>query len=363
MSGRPIYDLRSDTVTKPSRAMRQAMADAEVGDDMSAEDPTVNRLEAKCAELFGKEAAVYTCTATQANQMAVRVHCQPGDELLCHETGHIVNYEAGGPAALSGVSSRTLPGEFGMLDVPQLRGNVRADDQHFVQTKLVCLENTTNMGGGRAWPIEQLARVGSWAHELGLKVHVDGARLFNATVARGYAPRDVGRHVDTIAICFSKGLGCPMGSILVGSKEEIKKARRIRKLLGGALRQAGIVAASAEYALEHNVQRLAEDHKNARQLAERIGQIRGLRIRPDAVETNLVFFDVEPELGNASQLAHALESRGVLIHDAGPQRLRACTHLDFPGEGVPEVGRILAECVERGFRDRPGTPYGGFWRG
>jgi threonine aldolase len=154
-----------------------------------------------------------------------------------------------------------------------------------------------------------------------------------------------------------------MGSILVGTKEEIKKARRIRKLLGGALRQAGIVAAAAEYALEHNVQRLAEDHKNARQLAERIAQIRGLRIRPDAVETNLVFFDVEPELGNASQLAHALESSGVLIHDAGPQRLRACTHLDFPGEGVPEVGRILAECVERGFRDRPGTPYGGFWRG
>jgi threonine aldolase len=363
MSSRPIYDLRSDTVTKPSQAMRQAMANAEVGDDMSAEDPTVNRLEKRCAELFGKESAVFACTATQANQMAVRVHCQPGDELLCHETGHIVNFEAGGPAAISGVSSRSLPGDRGMLDVPQLKGNVRAADQHLVQTRLVCVENTTNMGGGRAWPLEQLARVGAWARELGLKVHMDGARLFNATIALRYSPKEVGRHVDTIAICFSKGLGCPMGAILVGSAEEIRKARRVRKLLGGALRQAGIVAAAAEYALDHNVERLAEDHANARQLAERIAQIRGLRLHLDAVETNLVFFDVEPELGNASQLSHALESRGVLIHDAGPQRLRACTHLDLRREEIPEVGRILAECVETGFRDRPGSPYGGFWRG
>ncbi|HEV3300736.1 MAG TPA: low-specificity L-threonine aldolase [Planctomycetaceae bacterium] len=363
MSSRPIYDLRSDTVTKPSPAMRQAMANAEVGDDMSAEDPTVNRLEKRCAELFGKEAAVFACTATQANQMAVRVHCQPGDELLIHETGHIANFEAGGPAALSGVSCRTLPGERGLLDVAQLKGNVRADDQHLVQTRLVCVENTANMGGGHAWPIEQLARVASWARELGLKVHMDGARLFNATVARGYSPKELGRHVDTIAICFSKGLGCPMGAILVGSTEEIRKARRARKMLGGALRQAGIVAAAAEYALEHNVERLAEDHANARQLAAMIAKIRGLRINVDAVETNLVFFDVDPALGFASQLANALESRGVLIHDSGPQRLRACTHLDVRREDIPEVGRILAECVESGFRDRPGSQYGGFWRG
>jgi threonine aldolase len=363
MPTRPIYDLRSDTVTKPSRAMRQAMADAEVGDDMSAEDPTVNRLEARCAELFGKEAAVFACTATQANQMAVRVHCQPGDELLIHETGHIANFEAGGPAVLSGVSCRTLPGDRGLLDVPQLKGNVRSDDQHLVQTRLVCVENTANMGGGHAWPIEQLGRVASWAREQRLKVHMDGARLFNATIARGYSPKELGRHLDTIALCFSKGLGCPMGAILVGSTEEIRKARRVRKLFGGALRQAGIVAAAAEYALDHNIERLAEDHANARQLAEMIAKIRGLQINVDAVETNLVFFDVEPELGNASQLSHALESRGVLIHDSGPQRLRACTHLDVRREDIPEVGRILAECVAAGFRDRPGSPFGGFWRG
>ena len=209
--------------------------------------------------------------------------------------------------------------------------------------------------------IEQLARVGAWARDLGLKVHIDGARLFNATIARGYSPQDVGRHVDTISICFSKGLGCPMGSILVGSDDEIRKARRIRKLLGGALRQAGNVAAAAEYALEHNIRRLAEDHENARRLAEKIAQIRGLRIRLDAVETNLVFFDVDPELGFASQLSQALESRGVLIHDVGPQRLRACTHLDVHRDDIPEVGRILAECVERGFRDRPGSPHGAFF--
>jgi threonine aldolase len=363
MPSRPIYDLRSDTVTKPTPAMRQAMASAEVGDDMSGEDPTVNRLEARCAELFGKEAAVFSCTATQANQMAVRVHCQPGDELLINETGHITNFEAGGPVVLSGVSCRTIPGERGLLDVPQLRGTVRSDDQHLVRTRLVCVENTANMGGGHAWPLEQLARVATWARELGLKLHMDGARLFNATVARGYSPKDLGRHVDTIAVCFSKGLGCPMGAILVGSKEDIRRARRVRKLLGGALRQAGIVAAAAEYALDHHVERLAEDHANARQLAEIIAKIRGLRINVDAVETNLVFFDVDPSLGYASQLASALESRGVLIHDSGPQRLRACTHLDFSREAIPEVGRILAQCVESGFRDRPGTQYGGFWRG
>ena len=219
-----IYDLRSDTVTKPSRAMREAMADAEVGDDMSGEDPTVNRLEALCAARFGKEAAVFACSGTQSNQMAVRAHCRPGDELLCHESGHIVNFEAGTPAALSGVSSRTIPGEGGMVDVPQLHGKVRSGDQHLACTRLVCLENTTNVGGGRAYPLEQIARVGAWAHELGLKVHVDGARLFNAVVARGYSPKDVGKHVDTISICFSKGLGCPMGSILVGSAEEIRVA-------------------------------------------------------------------------------------------------------------------------------------------
>jgi threonine aldolase len=358
-----IYDLRSDTVTKPSRGMREAMVNAEVGDDMSGEDPTVNRLEALCAARFGKEAAVFACSGTQSNQMAVRAHCRPGDELLCHETGHIVNFEAGAPAALSGVSCRTLGGDGGMIDLAELRGKVRSGDQHLACTRLVCLENTTNVGGGRAYPLEQIERVAAWAHELGLKVHVDGARLFNAVVARGYSPKDVGRHVDTISICFSKGLGCPMGSILVGSAEEIRTARRARKLFGGALRQAGIVAAAALYALEHNVERLSEDHRNAKQLAELIAGVRGLSVDVDAVETNLVFFDVDPSLGYASQLSAALESRGVRIHDTAAQRLRACTHLDVSRENIPEVGHVIRECVEKGFRSFPGSPVGPYARG
>ncbi len=363
MTNAPVYDLRSDTVTKPSPAMREAMCYAEVGDDMNGEDPTVNRLEQLCADLFGKEAAVFACTATQSNQMAVRVHCSPGDELLCHETGHIANFEAGAPAALSGVFCRTLPGEGGMLDVPQLRGKVRSDDQHLVRTRLVCLENTTNLGGGRAYPIEQIARVGEWARGLALKVHVDGARLFNATVARGYTPRDVARHADTVSICFSKGLGCPMGSILVGSAADIRQARRARKLFGGALRQAGIVAAAALYALDHNVDRLADDHRNARALAEIIGGIGGLAVDLAAVETNLVFFDVDPQLGFAGQLSAALKERGVRISAMDSHRLRACTHLDIKDEDIPEVGRILRQCVRDGFRDRPGAGGGPFVRG
>lgn len=363
MANARVYDLRSDTVTKPSRAMREAMANAEVGDDMSGEDPTVNRLEALCAARFGKEAAVFACSGTQSNQMAIRAHCRPGDELLCHETGHIVNFEAGAPAALSGVSCRTLPGEWGMIDVPQLRGKVRAGDQHLANTRLVCLENTTNVGGGRAYPLEHVERVGAWARELGLKVHVDGARFFNAVIARGYSAKEFARHVDTISVCFSKGLGCPMGSMLVGSAEEVRWARRARKLFGGALRQAGIVAAAALYAMENNVERLAEDHRNAKQLADLIAGIRGLSVRVDTVETNIVFFDVDPALGYASQLSAALAGRGVRIHDTDPQRLRACTHLDVSRDDIAEVGRILRDCVQNGFRDFPGSATGHYARG
>jgi len=345
--------------------MREAMANAEVGDDMSAEDPTVNRLEAMVAEMFEKEAAVYACSGTQSNQMGVRTHCLPGDELLIHETGHIANFEAGGPAVLSGVTCRTLPGEFGLIDVPQLRGKIRADNQHLCRTRLVCLENTTNSGGGRAYSLEQLERVSAWAREHELKVHMDGARVFNAMIARGYSPAQIGRVVDTISICFSKGLGCPMGSILVGSADDIARARRSRKLFGGALRQAGIVAASAIYALEHHVERLAEDHENARRLAEGIAKIDGLSIRPADVETNLVFFDVDPRRGYAAQLSAALARRGVRINPAGPYRLRACTHLDVSRDDVEQVIVALHDCLRGGFDDTetPAMATGPYARG
>ncbi|HTI51024.1 MAG TPA: GntG family PLP-dependent aldolase [Planctomycetaceae bacterium] len=358
-----IIDMRSDTVTKPTPGMRQAMANAEVGDDMSAEDPTVNRLEAHMAELLGKEAAVYACSGTQSNQMGVRTHCLPGDELLIESLGHIANYEQGAPAALSGVTCRLIEGRGGILDVSDLEGKIRADNQHFGRTRLVCLENTSNAGGGRVYPQENIDRICAWARRYGLKVHMDGARLFNAVVASGRSAREICREVDTISICFSKGLGCPMGSILVGSREDISRARRVRKLFGGALRQAGIVAASAQYAMEHHVERLQIDHENARAFADVIRQIDGITLTPPEVETNLVFFSVDPELGNASQLSTRLKERGVRINASGPQRLRACTHLDVDREAVLRAADAVAEVVAEGFATAAGAELGPYARG
>jgi len=338
-------DLFSDTRTRPTRAMRQAMFDAEVGDDMAGLDPTVNRLEAMMAEMFGKEAAVFACSATQSNQMGVWAHCRPGDELLIHDTGHIANYEAGAPAVLSGVTVRTVGGEFGMVDVDDLKGTIRPDDQHLCRTRLLCLENTTNAGGGRAYPLDRLRRVSEWARGNGLKLHLDGARLFNALVARGYSTAEVGGCCDTISICFSKGLGCPMGAVLVGSTAEIRAARRARKMFGGALRQAGVVAAAAVYAMQNHVDRLAEDHANARLFAESIAGVNGVRIDPEEVETNLVFFEVDPAIGTAENISARLKEFGVNIGAMGPQRMRACTHLDVSREDVVTAAEALRNCL------------------
>ena len=341
-------DLRSDTVTKPTEVMRQVIARAEVGDDMSGEDPTVNRLEQIVAEMLGKEAAVYNCSGTQSNQMAVRAHCQQGDEILIDESGHIVNYEAGGPAALSGVSARLIRGEGGLLDVADLEGKIRPNNQHCCITRLVCVENTTNLGGGRVWPLAQMERVGNWAHEHGLKVHVDGARLFNAAIAGRYSIGEFSQYADSVSICFSKGLGCPMGSILVGDAPLISKARRARKLFGGALRQAGMMAAAAIYALENHVDRLQQDHEHARDFAQAIARIEGIHLNVDDIESNLVFFEIDPELGTAAQLSAKLHEHGVRINPTGPQRLRACTHLDVSRADVLEAATILAQCVRSG---------------
>ncbi len=338
-------NLYSDTVTKPTAEMYRAICEAELGDDMSGEDPTVNRLEARMAEWFGKEAAVLGCSGTQTNQMGLRAHCDPGDELLIERTGHIANYEAGAPAVLSGVSCRTLIGKFGMLDVPLLEGTVRAVDQHLCRTRLLCLENTTNLGGGKAYPLLQLQSLREWAVLNKIKVHLDGARFFNAVVAKGYSAREVADCVDTVSLCFSKGLGCPMGSILIGSKEEIARARRARKQFGGALRQAGIIAGAANYALDHHIDRLKQDHANARLLAECISQIDGLRVSLDDVETNLVFFEINPQLGTAADLAARMKLRGVRLGALGPQRVRGCTHLDISREQVLEAADRLAECL------------------
>lgn len=359
----PFIDMRSDTVTRPTPAMRQAMAQAEVGDDMSGEDPTVNRLETLLAETLGKEAAVFACSGTQSNQMGVRAHCVSGDELLIESTGHIANYEAGAPAALSGVTCRLIEGRRGILDVPDLEGKVRADNQHFCRTRLVCLENTTNVGGGRVYPQDNITRICDWAHHYGLKVHLDGARLFNAVVASGISARVMCQDIDTVSICFSKGLGCPMGSILVGSAEDIAKARRARKLFGGALRQAGIVAAAAVYAMEHHVDRLRIDHENAQAFADALRSVEGVTVDPTDVQTNLVFFNIDRELGNATQLSAKLRQRGVLINATGPQRLRACTHLDIDREAVLTAAAAIAESVVEGFAMLAGSETGPYARG
>ena len=338
-------NLYSDTVTKPTPGMYRAICEAELGDDMFGEDPTVNRLEARMAEWFGKEAAVLGCSGTQTNQMGLRAHCDPGDELLIERTGHIANYEAGSPAVLSGITCRTLSGEHGMLDVDLVEGMIRANDQHLCRTRLLCVENTTNLGGGRAYPLAQLKRLKEWAAANNIKVHMDGARFFNAIVAQKYSPREVADCTDTVSLCFSKGLGCPMGSILIGSQEEIARARRARKQFGGALRQAGIIAGAALYALDHHIDRLKDDHANAHRLAERITRIEGLKIDVNAVETNLVFFEIDPELGTAADLAARMKSRGVKIGALGRQLLRACTHLDVTQEQVLEAADRIEECL------------------
>jgi len=334
--------------------MREAIARADVGDDMVGEDPTVNALEARIAELLGKEAAVFNCSGTQSNQMAVWTHCHSGDELLIESTGHIANYEAGAPAALSGVSVRRITGDFGRLDVEHLEGQVRGGDVHFAPTRLLCLENSTNLGGGRTYPLEQIQRVAEWGRSNGLKIHLDGARFFNACIARGDTPADLAGPFDTVSICFSKGLGCPMGSILIGSRTDMQRARRARKLFGGALRQAGIPAAACLYALDHNIDRLAEDHANAKLFAMEISTIPGVRVDAAGIETNLVFFEIDPRHGTAAELSAALRQRGVMINPAGgAHRLRACTHLDVNREGVLKAAGGIRECLTGDLKSAP----------
>lgn len=329
-----MIDLRSDTATQPTAGMYDAMVSAPLGDDMLGEDPTVNKLEAMLVEMCDKEAAVFACSGTQSNQLGIYAHTRPGDELLINAMGHVSLYEGGAPAVLSGVTVRTIDAPDGMLDVEHLQDQIHADNQHMSPTRLVCLENTTNVGGGKCYDLEQVDRVGQWAHENGLLVHMDGARLFNAIVAKGYSPKKLLKHVDSVSICFSKGLGCPMGSMLVGSKEMIARARRGRKIVGGALRQAGVIAATAIYGLENNVERLAEDHAHAKQFAEGISTVTGIEVYPEEVETNLVFFYLDEKLGTAAQFSQELSARGIGIGAMGKQKLRACTHLGISQEEI-----------------------------
>jgi threonine aldolase len=341
---RPPIDLRSDTVTKPTPGMRRAMAEAEVGDDVFGDDPTVKRLEARTAELLGKEEALFVPSGTMANQIGIGVNTQPGDELLCAATSHVYVWEAGGIARLSGVTARTFEGDGGLLSLEDLRHAIRpANDVHYVRTRLICLENTHNRGGGRVHPIGEIAKIARWAREHDLAMHLDGARLMNAVAASGRTARDWCQHFDTVSICFSKGLGAPIGSALAGSSDSIRRARRLRKLFGGGMRQVGIIAAAALYALDHHIDRLREDHAQAQVLAEAFACTDGFTLESGPVETNLVWVAVNPSMGTAAEVAAYLASRGILVSVPGPQVIRACTHLDVTSEQVEYVAQVIRE--------------------
>ncbi len=342
-----ILDFRSDTVTRPTPAMRRAMAEAEVGDDVLGDDPTVLRLQARVAEVLGKEAALFVPSGTMCNLIAVRLHCQPGEEFLCEAGAHVYNFEQAGHAQVWGVSARAVEGRYGVLDPGQLEGLIRPDNPHYVRTRMVTLENTHNRGGGRIQPYAYVAAICRWAHYHGLTTHLDGARLFNAVVATGIEPIQWIQHFDTVGVCFSKGLGAPVGSALAGPREWIARAVRHRKVLGGGMRQAGVLAAAALYALDHHVQRLADDHANAQLLAQGIRQIDCLRLDPPTVETNLVFFHVDPSWGPAARFADELRQRGVLMLATGPTMIRAATHLDVDEYDVRRAIEILKDVACR----------------
>jgi threonine aldolase len=340
-------DLRSDTVTRPTPAMLEAMMAAPLGDDVIGDDPTVKRLEDRCASLLGMDAACFVPTATMANQLAIRSWCEHGDEIIAHAESHIIYYETGAPAALSGCMIRPLQGPRGRVSPDDVRRAVRGGDQHEAITRLLVIENTHNRGGGAIWPLAAFRDVADAAHERNLKVHLDGARLFNACVAAKIKPSDYGRCVDSASICFSKGLGAPVGSVLVGPKPFIARARRFRKMFGGSMRQSGILAAAALFALDHNVDRLADDHANAQRLARGWASIPLLKVDASLVETNMIFVEVDPSLGSAADLSNRLAEESVLTFDMDPTRLRAVTHLDVTTAMIDEAIERTRRVVER----------------
>jgi threonine aldolase len=278
-----------------------------------------------------------------SNQIGLRLHCQPGDEFLCEAQCHIYCYEQGAYAQLFGLAAQPVEGDYGVLQVEQLVNRIRPENDHCVRTRLVCLENTHNRGAGRIQPYDAVVEICGWAAEYGLARHLDGARLFNAVVATGISAHDWSSHFDTVSICFSKGLGAPVGSALCSSEEAIRRARRLRKPMGGAMRQAGIIAAGALYALDHNIERLAEDHVNARLLAEAIRKSPGLALDPEYVDTNIVFFTVDEELGTAAAFAARLRDEGIWTMPTGPQRIRTVTHLDVSREQIEHAGRVIQD--------------------
>jgi threonine aldolase len=333
-----LVDLRSDTVTRPTEAMRRAMAQAELGDDVYGEDPTVNALEERVAALMGHEAALFVPSGTMGNQIGMRLVAEPGQEVLCDADAHVVTYEMGAAAAVFGLSTRTVATPGSRLDAGALIAQVRPkDDWHLTATAAVAVENTHNRGGGIVQPLAELQELWDWSRGAGVAVHLDGARLFNASVAAGVPMSVYGGLADTASVCLSKGLGAPVGSVLVGSAERIATGRLWRKRLGGGMRQVGVLAAAGLHALDHHVERLAEDHEHAQLLAKRLG------VDPAAVETNMVVLDDVP----AAKLAEGAKAQGVLVSRVSERRVRLVTHLDVDRAGVERAADVLAGLLDR----------------
>ncbi len=341
----PRIDLYSDTHTLPTQAMRQAMAEAEVGDEQNFEDPTVNKLCAMAAELLGQEAAIFLPSGTMCNQIAFRVHCRPGDEIILDYFAHPINAESGGPSAMAQAQTRTLHTEHGIFTADQVRGAIRPVRRHVPSSRVLSVENTTNAGGGSVWPIADIAAVTAVARENGMAAHMDGARLMNVVVESGTPAKEYGKHFDSLWVDLSKGLGCPVGGVLAGSADFIEQAWRYKQQMGGAMRQAGIIAAAGVYALENNVERLAEDHENARNFSRAIAQIPGIRLIFDRCETNLVFYDVEETGMDAATVAEKLLAHDVRIGAMGPYRMRAVTYLGIDAPMLDEAADALRKVV------------------
>jgi threonine aldolase len=342
-----VVDLRSDTVTRPTPAMRRAMAEAEVGDDVYLEDPTVNALEARAAQVFSKEAALFVPSGCMGNLVAIKVWTHHGDEVICEERSHVNLYELASMSAIAGCMPRVARGEDGILDWSQIEAVIRPKIYYDSQTALVCLENTHNMAGGTLYTAAQISDICNPAHGAGLKVHLDGARVFNAAVALGVSVSEIAREVDSVMFCLSKGLGAPVGSMVVGSHTFIEKSRIYRKMFGGGMRQVGVLAAAGLIALEESPKRLAIDHQNAKLLAEGIAKIPSLQMDPKAVKTNIVIFDCKQTGLDAVQLCDALKAHAIWALDTAPYSVRFVTHCDVDAQGCERALQILRSVVTK----------------
>lgn len=343
-----MIDLRSDTVTKPTDNMRKAMARAEVGDDVYGEDPTVNRLQDMAAAMLGKRFALFVPSGTMANQLAIRSHTQPGQEIIVESKSHIVRYEQGAAGALAGVQLHWVLGERGVMTAEQVEAAVRPNDPHSITTALICIENTHNAGGGTIYPLSTIEKIRAIAVRHGIPMHLDGARLFNAVAATTVPPTVYAQHFETVSLCLSKGLGAPVGSLLISNDQRLMdRARRFRRMYGGAMRQAGILAAAGIYALDRHVARLKTDHDHAKKLARLLQQIPAIQIAPQYVETNIVMFDILDEQRSPTELVAALKEQGVLINAIGGQSYRAVTHLHITDKQIDEARAAFANVLTR----------------